>query len=922
MKLLVGTAVMLGLLALAAVAAHGAAAGGDATVSVNSTANTDDGACEGPPNDDAAGNCTLREAIFAVNAGNAGVINFHPPVFAEQQPGVIELCADSSAGELPAITRDVTIDATGSAVVLNGGSTDVDCLAPAAAGIAVTPQEESLDFTLVGGQSFWVQDLGCLSESTLDVGGGIVIGPSGFSAFPALDTIEISGVTIANVCEHGIFIVGSNIERFTLTDSDISSEERAGVQLNIDPCLGGLACELGDSTLEVHGNSLRAGERRPADTASHAIQRWAGISVSYTGALNGRIIANISQNELLSGTADGVQFGFLGCGVDSEISLHVDENDELSGGDLDGVEVGLLANACIAGAGGMAGVLGPDGGTSRNLNILVSVNGNSNVESRGILLDGGHGVNIDVAICCEEDGGSSAIIEINDNARIKGEFDGVKVDAAVCCGDGNLSDVSVSGNNEIVGEGDEGVDLIASAGDGDDNVCTLTVDGNGRIDGVGALAGSPYGVWAECMAGALETTSGGSAGAPPSSGNLASVFVTNNDDIEGDSDGIIVLLGAGSAAGGGAGNLSTVNVSGNGEVTGDRGDGLQTEIHRASPAELTVTDNHFSGSAQDGIKIVGGAFTDEGAGIKSVISNNVIQGNGDDGIDIESASGLNIGPGNEIYANGTGAGDNGIEIDWCLGGAAWSNTGDKLAANGNRITQNAIYDNAGLGIDLVGWDADAAPNCAGAIALDDEGVVGCAPFPDTAISPNDCLAFPELQEQAGDKLIGTACPLCTIEVFRAEDGEGEEYLVSGDADEEGNFSILLPCDLDEGPLTTTATDVKNTSEFSAILLSPGTSGDCTPTPVPTDSPLPPTNTPVPTPTSTPEPKLCGDPNEDGAVNAIDVTLILQLNAGLLGSLANESSADVNGSGDVTSIDATLILQTIAGLLDEDRLACL
>ena len=76
----------------------------------------------------------------------------------------------------------------------------------------------------------------------------------------------------------------------------------------------------------------------------------------------------------------------------------------------------------------------------------------------------------------------------------------------------------------------------------------------------------------------------------------------------------------------------------------------------------------------------------------------------------------------------------------------------------------------------------------------------------------------------------------------------------------------------------------------------------------------------PTPTSEPR-KLCGDPNEDGVVNAIDVTLILQRNAGLLGSLANESSADVNGDGEITSVDATLILQVIAGLLNEDALRC-
>ena len=86
--------------------------------------------------------------------------------------------------------------------------------------------------------------------------------------------------------------------------------------------------------------------------------------------------------------------------------------------------------------------------------------------------------------------------------------------------------------------------------------------------------------------------------------------------------------------------------------------------------------------------------------------------------------------------------------------------------------------------------------------------------------------------------------------------------------------------------------------------------------------MPPADTPVPlTPTQEPR-KLCGDPNQDGLVNAIDVTLILQRNAGLLGSLANESSADVNSDGEVTSVDATLVLQVTAGLLGEGALACL
>ena len=57
--------------------------------------------------------------------------------------------------------------------------------------------------------------------------------------------------------------------------------------------------------------------------------------------------------------------------------------------------------------------------------------------------------------------------------------------------------------------------------------------------------------------------------------------------------------------------------------------------------------------------------------------------------------------------------------------------------------------------------------------------------------------------------------------------------------------------------------------------------------------------------------LIGDPNGDGVVNSIDALLILQFNAGLVGSLAN---ADANHDGMVNSLDAALVLQFAAGLI--------
>ena len=59
----------------------------------------------------------------------------------------------------------------------------------------------------------------------------------------------------------------------------------------------------------------------------------------------------------------------------------------------------------------------------------------------------------------------------------------------------------------------------------------------------------------------------------------------------------------------------------------------------------------------------------------------------------------------------------------------------------------------------------------------------------------------------------------------------------------------------------------------------------------------------------------GDANCDGSVNAVDAALVLQFNAGLLGSLSCPDAGDADGDGEITSLDAALILQFTLGLLD-------
>jgi hypothetical protein len=334
--------------------------------------------------------------------------------------------------------------------------------------------------------------------------------------------------------------------------------------------------------------------------------------------------------------------------------------------------------------------------------------------------------------------------------------------------------------------------------------------------------------------------------------------------------------------------------------------------------QLTITGNDINNSERDGIDIDSGIFQLEAAGIKSVIANNVIHHNRMHGIHISNSVGIWVGPANEIYENGHEPLIHaGIEID------NLSVTG--FPADGNTVTQNSIHDNVGLGIELLG-DEDLSGDNSDEVA--DHGA-GCTPWAATP-SPNICLPMPDLVTQAGDKLIGTACADCLVEVYVAAPdptgfGEGETFLISGQADEFGDFSIELPCDVGAVDLTATSTDkLKNTSEFAENLPTLGTSVCApptptiteTPVPVDTATPAPATDTPQPAPpTATEEPaKECGDVNDDGAVDSVDASLILQLKAGLIDSLPNADSADVNGDGEITSVDAALLLQFSAGLI--------
>ena len=204
-------------------------AGDDAKVTVNSTANVDDGDCEGAPNDDATGNCTLHEAIDMVNNGDADIITFHPPVFSKVQPGVIDLCADEGEGALPAVQRNIVIDSQNSGVILDGGLGDKQCSSPATVGLLAVAEANGLDFTLAGGKNFDIRNLECGAG----VSGGIVV--NGFVGGDfSLGDVSITGVDIDSVCGAGIHLQGELVANGAISNAEISSVEGDGIFLLCD----------------------------------------------------------------------------------------------------------------------------------------------------------------------------------------------------------------------------------------------------------------------------------------------------------------------------------------------------------------------------------------------------------------------------------------------------------------------------------------------------------------------------------------------------------------------------------------------------------------------------------------------------------------------------------------------------------------
>ncbi|MBN2357147.1 right-handed parallel beta-helix repeat-containing protein [candidate division KSB1 bacterium] len=241
-----------------------------------------------------------------------------------------------------------------------------------------------------------------------------------------------------------------------------------------------------------------------------------------------------------------------------------------------------------------------------------------------------------------------------------------------------------------------------------------------------------------------------------------------------------------------------------------------------------VDHNLICGNDMEGISIVGYAESHIPT-YKNLLTHNLI------GIDISGAplpngrEGVNIGEYNGTKYRGGFAPDNVvgpgnmIAYNGMAGVSVWEDYRTAWNADGNRITQNSIFDNGGLGIDL-GNDG-VTPNDPG----DADG------------GPNQHLNHPKItsaQYKAGGALISGTISIdrppntATVEVFTVRPdpsgfGEGARYLGSTTPDAAGNWSVMVTGVAGNDSVTATTTDdIFNTSEFSPYVgLVPYTSID-------------------------------------------------------------------------------------------------
>jgi parallel beta-helix repeat protein len=194
--------------------------------------------------------------------------------------------------------------------------------------------------------------------------------------------------------------------------------------------------------------------------------------------------------------------------------------------------------------------------------------------------------------------------------------------------------------------------------------------------------------------------------------------------------------------------------------------------HNTIGGNIPGERNIISGNSQTGVTISDGSAhnTVSGNYIGTDVNGTVALPNGSDGVSICASSSNLIGSGNVVVYNSR----HGISVYG-------------PSSSGNTITENSIYSNGGMGIEL-----------------GDGG--------------NLSLPAPVLTEVTTDTVKGASLPHATIEVFSDLEYEGQVYEGATVAEGAGHFTFTVGTAFSLDHVTATATDgLGNTSEFGAYL---------------------------------------------------------------------------------------------------------
>lgn len=410
------------------------------------------------------------------------------------------------------------------------------------------------------------------------------------------------------------------------------------------------------------------------------------------------------------------------------------------------------------------------GGTASGAGNLVSGNGNSNHQNAGLAIFG-----------------TSQIVQ------------------------GNLVGTDATGSSKIPNSGYAGMEVSG----GSDTVGGTAPGARNLVSGNTADYGIAEDGGSSIMQGNFIGTDRSGATALPNTG--PGLYVDSGNDTVG-----------GTASG--AGNLISGN-SGSGIKIDTPENTIQGNLVGTDATGKVALPNQGSGmDASSGGNTIGG--TAAGAG-------NVISANRGDGIDLHVGSdadattiaGNQIGVGsNGTTSLGNGANGihihsgvpsgNGVRLDRVAGNIVANNAESGVLVGSNTtdttthvvISRNSISGNGGLGIDLL-----------------PQGVVNCTNSPP---GPNDYIHCPQIQTATDKQITGTACGGCTVEVFIAAPGpgdqghgEGKTYLGSAVADANGAWKLLAPYAVTPSAgqsVTATATAPDHpgppeTSEFAANI---------------------------------------------------------------------------------------------------------